>query len=156
MISVTIISIALENMFNIFFNIKYFYPLFTLMSLIFLFYQYKDNRNKYFIISFIIGLIYDIFFTNFYILNSIVFFVCSFFIYHILYNHKNNYLLILVTSIFIILLYNVLIYLILEFFQYIDYNLIDFSMIVSNFFFINIIYITIVYFIIRKFHIIKS
>ena len=156
MISVTIISIALENMFNIFFNIEYFYPLFTLMSLIFLFYKYKDNKNKYFIISFLIGFIYDIFFTNFYILNSIVFLICSFFIYYILYNHKNNYLLILVTSIFIILLYNILIYLILEFFQYIDYNLIDLSMIISNFLLLNIIYITIVYFITKKIHIIKN
>ncbi len=148
---IVLISILLENIFNIYLtSIPYIIPLFTLLSLIFIYPKYKKDKYKYYFISFIIGLIYDIFFTDFYIVNACLFLLISIFIYYILNNHKINIFTILTACIFSIFLYNILIYLILNFFNYTNYSLMDLSYILRNFLLINIIYTILLYQVFKK------
>lgn len=145
---IAIISLLLENFFNIFFN--HTNPLFTLLSLIFLYYYFRKQRKKYFIFSFVMGFIYDLFFTNFLILNSLLFLFISVCIYYVLSTHKNDFIHMLLTSIFIIFLYNFFNVVILNFFNYTNYSILDFSFILRKFILVNIIYTIFLYLIIKK------
>lgn len=89
-ILISLLSLFLENICNIYLsNFKYFIPLFTILSLIFAYSFLKNEKKYYLLYSFFLGLVYDLFFTNFYVLNSIIFLLCSYFIYHIF--KKFNY-----------------------------------------------------------------
>ncbi len=150
-ILITLISLILENIFNLYLNeFKYFTPLFTILSLIFVYPYFKNSKKDFFLFSFILGLVYDLFFTNFYVLNSILFLIISIVIYYIL--NKKDYSLryIIVTCIVSILLYNLLLFLILNFFNYVNYSLLDFSYILKYFIIGNILYIVILYLILKN------
>ena len=143
---IVIISIILENIFNI-----YLFPnQFTLISLIFLYPYFKNNKNKYLLICFFIGLIYDIFYTNFYVLNPLLFFIIGIWIYYILHNHKINILTIIISGLFAFSLYNLLLFLIFNFFNYVLYTILDLSFILRHLIIINMIYLLILYFIFKR------
>lgn len=147
------ISIIFENLSNIYLSLfNYFIPLFTLLSLIFVYPFLKKDKCKYYIFSSLTGLIYDLFFTNFYILNILLFLICAFFIYYIFNKFKYNFKTILFTSIFIIFLYNFLIFFILNFFMYTYYSLLDFSYILKFFLPLNLLYICFFYLFIKITH----
>lgn len=146
-----IISIFIENIFNLYLNMfKYIAPLFTLLSLIFIFPYFKNAKKEYYIFSFFSGLLYDLFFTNFYVLNSIIFFIISIGMFYILRNHKNNYITIVYTSLFSIFLYNLINFLIFNMFNYYNYSLIDLSYILRHFLLGNLLYVTILYLFLKK------
>ena len=144
-IILVILSLLLENFFNIYFNFTY--PLFTIVSLIFI---NINDKKKYYIFCTIVGFIYDLFFTNFFILNCILFFLLAICIYYIIHSHNKKLLYYIITSIFIIFLYLILLYIILSIYGYINYSLIEFSYIIKNYLIINIIYTIILYFINKK------
>ena len=135
------ISIILENLSNIYLSsFNYFVPLFTLLSLIFIYPCFKKEKYKYYIFSSIAGFIYDLFFTNFYVLNSIIFLLCSYFIYHIFKRFDYNVISVILTTIFVIFFYNAFCFCILNFFLYTNYSLLEFSVILRYFFVLNLIY----------------
>ena len=137
-ILISLLSLFLENICNIYLsNFKYFIPLFTILSLIFA-YPFLKNEKKYY-------LLYDLFFTNFYVLNSIIFLLCSYFIYHIFKRFDYNVISVILTTIFVIFFYNALCFCILNFFLYTNYSLLEFSVILRYFFVLNLIYSTIMY-----------
>ena len=150
-IIIAVISILLENLFNIYLSsFRIMTPLFTLLSLIFIFPYFKNSKKEFLIFSFFLGLIYDLLFTNFYILNSILFLIISFFIFYILKTHNYNYFIIIYNSLFVIFFYNVLLFLIFNFFNYINYTIFDLSYILRNFLIGNLSYVTILYFILKR------
>ena len=150
-ILLVLISILLENIFNIYLNnFIYLTPLFTLISLIFIFFYFKNDRKGYLYFSFFTGLLYDFSFTNFYILNCILFTIISYIVFYILKNHNINIFTILYSSVFSILFYNLLLFLIFNFFNYINYSIMDLSIILRSFFISNIIYTIIIYIIIKN------
>ena len=105
-------------------------PLFSL--------TYLKNEKKYYLLySFFLGLVYDLFFTNFYVLNSIIFLLCSYFIYHIFKRFDYNVISVILTTIFVIFFYNALCFCILNFFLYTNYSLLEFSVILRYFFVLN-------------------
>lgn len=143
-------SILFENVVNLYLSsLIYFTPLFTLISLIFANYYLSKNKIKYYIYSSLLGIIYDIFFTNFYVLNSLLFLICAIFIYYIFKRFKFKLLSVIFVSIFIILLYNLLTFFVLNFFMYTNYSLLDFCVIVKHFLIGNVIYSIIMYLIIK-------
>lgn len=146
---IVIISILLENIFNIYFH--NFYNLFTLISLIFI---NIEEKKKYYLYSFFIGFIYDIFFTNFILLNAILFFIISIVIYYELNTHKKDLFHYVITGILVIFLYEFMHFIILNLFQYTKYSLIEFSFIARKYLITNIIYLIMLYFINKK-HIIN-
>lgn len=149
-ILISLLSLFLENICNIYLsNFKYFIPLFTILSLIFV-YPYLSNNKKYYLLySFFLGLIYDLFFTNFYILNSIIFVLCGYFIYYIFKRFNYSLLTIIITTIFVIFFYNIFCFCILNFFLYTNYSLIEFSIILRYFIILNLIYSLFMYLIIK-------
>lgn len=145
-ILISLLSLFLENICNIYLsNFKYFIPLFTILSLIFVYPFLKNEKKYYLLYSFFLGLVYDLFFTNFYVLNSIIFLLCSYFIYHIFKRFDYNVISVILTTIFVIFFYNALCFCILNFFLYTNYSLLEFSIILRYFFVLNLIYSTIMY-----------
>lgn len=156
-IFIVLISLIFENIFNLYFSkLNYITPLFTLISLIFVFPYFKNSKKDFYIFSLLVGLIYDLVFTNFYIINSILFLLISIVIFYVLKNHEYNLLMIVITSILSIFLYNILLYLILNLYNYTNYSLIDLSYILKSFLIGNIFYCFIIYFLIMKMHIIDK
>lgn len=148
------ISIILENLSNIYLSsFNYFVPLFTLLSLIFIYPYFKKEKYKYYIFSSITGFIYDLFFTNFFVLNVLLFFICAFILYYIFNKFEYNFKTILFTSIFTIFLYNFLVFFILNFFMYTNYSLLEFSYILKYFLPLNLLYICIIYLFFKTTHI---
>lgn len=145
-ILISILSLFLENICNIYLsNFKYFIPLFTILSLIFSYPFLKNEKKYYLLYAFLLGLIYDLFFTNFYVLNSLIFLLCSYFIYYIFKRFNYTLLSVILTTIFVIFFYNALCFCILNFFLYTNYSLLEFSVILRYFFILNIIYSLVMY-----------
>ena len=125
---ISIISLFLELLFIQFIpNNSYIIPLFTLVSL---FYLKKDN--KYYILLFLLGFLYDLFFTNIIFLHSIIFLLLGFIIKII--NKK------ILSVILRITIYNILIFIFYKIFNNISINLIELLFIISHYYIINIIY----------------
>ena len=141
-----LISIILDNIINIYFSYL-FSPVFMLINLIFIYDIFKD-KEKYFLTSIIMGFIYDLFFSNFYVLNAIIFLIISIVI-HIL--KKDSFLMELLTCLIIIILYNLLLYLIFNFFSYKYISIMDLLYILPKYI-INIIYFVILKIIFKTKH----
>ena len=65
----------LDITFNLYININLLYPMFTLSSLIILYFLIK-NKNNYLILSIILGFIYDLIYSSTFI-NTVLFFIIS-------------------------------------------------------------------------------
>ena len=118
-------------------NIDYLVPLLTLTSIIFI----KNNISdiKYYYLSFLIGLLYDLLFTNVVLFHSIIFLNISFIVKHI--KIKDNLLNNIILTISVIIIYRIimfLLYLLLS----INMNLL-FS--ILNYLIINIVFVIIFY-----------
>lgn len=133
-----IMSLFIELLFN---NIipknTFILPLFTLVSLLFI-----KRNNKYYIYLFILGFIYDLFFTEIILLHSIIFLLLGVFIKLF----KRNILLLIT----IITIYQILIFIIYSLLDIININILEFLFIMSHYYIINIIYYYILSIIYKK------
>lgn len=137
------ISLILDILlFNIISRSSYLLPLFTIVSLLFI-----SKNNKYYIITLLLGFLYDLFFNNYYILNMIIFTIITYILVLIYKKIKFNYLNNIIIGIFLITIYQSLLYLILYITRY---SLNDFFYIIPHYYLINIIYIIIITFIYKK------
>lgn len=118
----------------------------TLLSLIFLY-----KKEHYYIISLFTGLVYDILYSNIFI-NTILYLFIAYIIKYIFSYKKYNLLNIIITSMFIIFIYN----LINCFILYYIYNInVSILYLVKNIIYIyifNILYILLIFFILNKKH----
>ena len=147
---ISIISILLELIINKYINqSSLFIPLFSLLSIIFI---NKNNKIKYYSISIVLGIIYDLIYNNFYVLNGILFFIISIFIHYYLKQSKFNLINIFILSIYIIIIYQLLLFIIYNAFNYINYSIEDFIFIINHYLLLNIIYVTIIYFIYKSYY----
>ena len=114
------------------------YPVLTLLSLIFLKTNYK------YLLVIIVGLLYDITYTDTLFLNTSIFFLLLYFIKYYLQKFKYNLFNLIILSILLILIYRTSTYLILIIFSYKKFDIYNylFSMLYS---FISIIYVFIRY-----------
>lgn len=146
-----LISLIFESLVNLYINEgSYLVPLFSVLSLIFIYHILKNNRKEYFILSLIFGIIYDLVFTNFYILNALLFFIFSIVIYLYFRRFEYNLLNVLILSIIGILLYNILLFFFFNIYNYYKYDFSDLLFIIKHFFAINIIYTLMVYLLVNK------
>lgn len=152
-IIIILIGITLELILNLYLNINsYFIPLFTILSLVFVFPYFKNSKKDFLIFSSLVGFIYDLIFTNFYVLNAFLFGFISIIIYYIFKKINFNLLNIILITFIIIITYNILLFIIFNIFDYANYNFNELIFIIKHFFIINIIYIIINYFISYKFY----
>ena len=133
-----ILSLFLELLLNqIIPKSSYFLPLFTLVSLLFI-----KRNNKYYIYLFILGFIYDLFFTEVIFLHSIIFLFLGF----IIKLFKRNLLVLLL----VITLYQVLLSISYILINNINISFDEFVFIIKHFYLINIIYYLILSIIYKK------
>lgn len=86
-------------------NISLFYPMLTVSLIPFLFYE---RTKEYYELIFILGLIYDIFYSNIFLFNALIFLLLGKIDIKIMKNFKNNlfmYLLLIITN---IILYDII------------------------------------------------
>lgn len=125
-------------------SLSYLTPLF-IPILIYLIYPLFKKKNKYIIISFIIGIIYDLLFTNLLFFNGIIFLLISFYTIFIYKYLKVNIYLNILYILSVIIFYELI-----SIFIYIIYGVISitFSDVIyriTHLIIINIIYGTIIY-----------
>lgn len=133
---ISLISIILEmGYLNIINPNSYFLPLFSLVSLIFL----KKDKN-YYIKCFFIGVLYDLVFTNLFIINGIIYLFIGLIIKKIKNFNINN----IIIGIIIIILYQLILFILFNISKYQIYSLEEFIYILPRYFIINIIYILII------------
>ena len=58
-------------------DLSYFTPLLTLTSILLVYPLYRKKEKNYFMIIIILGMLYDLFYTNLLFLNAILFFICG-------------------------------------------------------------------------------
>lgn len=144
-LGIVIFSFYLEGILSKTIDICFLIPLTTVMSLI-LIYPYLYNCKKnYYIICFITGLIYDITYTNTFMLNASIFLLLGYLIFNINIIITNNSFNVILIGLLIIFIYRILTYLILVFIDYTEFSInvlfksIGFSLL------FNIIYISLMY-----------
>ena len=141
-----IISFILDNFISNFINHNsLFYPLFTLLSLIIIYPKFIKKINKYYLTSFLLGLIYDIAVTDTLFLNAFIFLLLSYIINYIFRKTPYNYLSVLIISFISIIYYRVITYIVLLLLNYLNFNLLTLLKSIYNSLILNIIYITILY-----------
>ncbi|MBQ3475377.1 MAG: hypothetical protein IJH20_04340 [Bacilli bacterium] len=123
-----------------------FLPLFSLMSILFI---EKKDKYKYLLKVSIIGIIYDIFYSNFYILNGIIFFLLGLITYYFYKKYKPSIIINTLYALFLIVSYQLLLFLIYNITKYRIINISELIFIIYHYLIINIIYVLIMS-IIRK------
>lgn len=100
-------------------------PLFSLLSLIFIYPYFKNNYIKYIVCSFILGLFYDVIYTNTPFFNAGIFLFIGILNYCFFKYFKNNNLNNLLLGICIIILYRLFTFLILLFVGFISFSFVN-------------------------------
>lgn len=135
-------------------------PMFTIVSLIIILPYFNNDSKKYLITCFIFGLIYDISFTNTFLLNALLFLVIGYIIIFLNETLSNTLFSLIIKMLIIITFYDLITYLILLLLNYIDYGIISLVIKIGKSLTLNIIYLTLMYFttnvISKKFRIKKS
>ena len=139
---ISLISIILEiGFYNYIKADLYILPLFTLLSIILL------KKDKYYLFKcFGLGVLYDLVFTDLYIVDGIIYLLFGFIIKNIKVNIINNILI----SVLFIIFYQVLLFIIFNITKYQIYSINELLFIIPHYFIINIIYIIISSFIMHK------
>ncbi len=157
MIIYIIITILLESFLKM--KLPYFYndlllitPMLIITSLIFIFLIFKQEKS--FIITIIMGFIYDLLFTNKLLINIFLFILVREFIKYFFNNFRINLKSLVICNIIIIIIYEVLFYFLLVISGYvININMLLYK--IYNSFLINVIYTIISYLILSKFYPLK-
>lgn len=149
-----IISLILEIILSNFLpylntDLSLFTPMFSIVSLFFIYSFFKKEKYKYFIFSFIFGIIYDLFFTNLIFFNGILFLGIAFLITLLYENLEINFLNVILEMIIIITVYELLTVFIILIFNLVQVTPLKVLYKISHSLIINIIYGEILYFIIK-------
>ena len=128
---------------------SYLKTIYSIISLVIL-YNYFDNKQKYLKILIILGIFFDIVYTNTFILNIIVFLVIYIILSLVDYMIPTNIITINIKSISCIFLYHILTYIILLLANYNSYSIKLLGIILLRSIIMTIIYTTISYLIMNK------
>ena len=128
---------------------SYLKTIYSIISLVIL-YNYFDNKQKYLKILIILGIFFDIVYTNTFILNIIVFLVIYIILSIVDYMIPTNIITINIKSISCIFLYHILTYIILLLANYNSYSIKLLGIILLRSIIMTIIYTTISYLIMNK------
>lgn len=153
-ITYIIISFILDNLisnlipFNLV-NPSYFKTIYSIISLVII-YNYFDNKKKYLSILIILGILFDIAYTNTFILNIVIFLIIYIILSYLDYIIPTNIITINIKSITCISSYHILTYIILLLSNYNNYSIKLLGIILIRSIIMTIIYTTISYLIINK------
>lgn len=113
-IIITIISLVLDGMITNYLpylvnNLSPLTPLLTITSLVIIYPFYKKKIKKYYILAFVLGLLYDLMYTNLFLTDAAIFLILSIIIKNIYKNFNTNGFRILLYITFIICIYELII-----------------------------------------------
>lgn len=128
---------------------SYLKTIYSIISLVIL-YNYFDNQQKYLSIVIILGIFFDIVYTNTFILNIVIFLIIYFILSKLDYLITTNIVTINIKSIVCISLYHILTYIILLLSNYNSYSIKLLFIILLRSLIMTIIYTTISYLIFNK------
>ena len=86
-------------------DLSLFTPLLTVVSIFILYPLNRKKETKFFILMFIVGIIYDLLYTNLLFLNGLLFFLIAFISKIIYKNFETSYFKLIIYTILIILIY---------------------------------------------------
>ena len=150
----TIISFLLDGLLSNYIstfmlNPSYLRTIYSIISLVIIF-NYFENKNKYLFILIILGILFDIVYTNTFLLNIILFTLIYLFLNIIDYYLPNNIFTINIKSVISIFIYHIFSYLILLLTHYNNYTFNLLLLILKRSIIMTIIYTTISYLVIKK------
>lgn len=127
----------------------YFKTIYSIIALVII-YNYFDNHKKYLSILIVLGIFFDIVYTNTFILNIVVFFIIYIILSYLDYIIPTNIVTINIKSIACISSYHILTYIILLLSNYNNYSIKLLGLILIRSIIMTIIYTTISYLLINK------
>lgn len=160
-IIVTIISFFLESLVSNFVSIhsNLFLPLFTIVALVIIYPYFKKDRSNYYKVAAILGLFYDIVFTDTLILNLFLFLMTAYFITKMNYMLSNNYFNVALMTVLAIAFYRSISFFVLVIIGYLPFSWFALGRGIMTSLVLNVIYAVILYgitdFISHKYHITK-
>lgn len=130
-------------------NLSFFTPLITIISLLIVYPFYYKKNSKYYLTAIILGLIYDLLYTNMLFLNSILFLAIALLIQIIYKNIELNYLNIILYIILTIITYEISQYILIIIFNLTSITINQLFYKISHSLLLNIIYGELLYLIIN-------
>lgn len=88
---------------------SYFLPLLTLTTIYLIYPKYNKKIRSYKLIVIIVGLIYDLLYTNLLLFHAVIFYILSFLIIHIYKNYSQTKLTTILSLIILIVVYELLV-----------------------------------------------
>lgn len=131
-------------------NLSLFTPLFTLVSIFIIYPFYRKKEKQYYITIFILGLIYDLLYTNLLFFNAVIFVFIGFIIRIIVKNFEVDYIKIIIYIVILITLYESLTAGVLLVFNIVPITAGKLLYKISHSLLLNIIYAEILFIIIKK------
>ena len=86
-------------------DLSIFTPMFTLVSILLVSPFFRKREREYYIVIFVLGILYDLFYTNLLFFNGVLFFLLGFFLKKIEKNFPWNFLNVLIETVIVIILY---------------------------------------------------
>lgn len=126
-----------------------FRTIYSIIAIVVIYDYFKDDR-KYLYIILILGILFDIVYTNTFILNIFIFIIIYFILKKLDYLLPNNILTINIKSLIVVYSYHIITYIILLLIHYNTYNMKILSNILIKSTIMTIIYTTLSYLIIKK------
>lgn len=159
MVIYTVISFLLDSLLSNYINTSlidpsYLRTIYSVISLVIIF-NYFENKTKYLVITIILGILFDIVYTNTFLLNIVIFYLIYIVLNILDYYISNNLFTINLKSLIAITIYHILSYLILLLVHYNNYDSSLLSLILLRSIIMTIIYTTISYLIIKKIYYLK-
>lgn len=130
-------------------NLSLFTPLLTLTSIVLIFPLFYKEKKKYLIIVFILGMIYDLFYTNLLFADGLIFLCLGFLITKIYQIFGSGYIKVVITIVLMIILYELLNASIFMIFNLVPITFSKIIYKISHSILLNIIYGELVYILLR-------
>ena len=147
-----IIDLLLLNIYRVTsLNLNYFYPMFTISSLVYICNLYTNaNRKNYYYFVFLIAVIYDTIVTNNLLITVLLFELIALINVKIKKNFSNNLFNNILRTIISISIYDMLFHLLLVLVRFQDFNIIRVLYKVTHSIIINVAYVIIMFFVLKN------
>lgn len=148
---IMIISFILDGVISNLINYNsLMYPICSLLSLIIVYPYFNQNDNTYLVASFLLGILYDVVYTDTIFFNACLFLILALSLKKVFKKFSYKYFSVLITTLVSIVSYRTISYITLVLIHYLNYNIYTFCKGIYSSFIINIIYITLFYLISSK------
>lgn len=147
MIIILIVSFLLQSLLSNFIgiNTNLFNPTFPIIALLIIYPYFKKENKKYLIYSVVYGLLYDLFYTETFILYAFIFFLIALLIIKLNKYFSKNIINIIIMTILIVISYRVIVYTLLVLINYLSFNIFVLFKSIYSSLILNILYAVVLY-----------